>query len=62
MAPLLDAAGIGVEDRVLDIGCGTGTLTRPVARRARRGDVVGIDLSDRARWGAGSSPPGALRR
>lgn len=43
--PLLDAARIGAEDRVLDIGCGTGTLTRRAARQAHRGQAVGIDLS-----------------
>jgi SAM-dependent methyltransferase len=43
--PLLEAATIEVEDRVLDIGCGAGFLTRQVARRAHRGEAVGIDLS-----------------
>ncbi|HEX4704938.1 MAG TPA: methyltransferase domain-containing protein [Pseudonocardiaceae bacterium] len=40
---LLD--GIGERDRVLDIGCGNGQLTRQAARKAGSGRAVGIDLS-----------------
>jgi len=36
---------VGAEDRVLDIGCGTGGPTRDVARVASHGTVMGIDLS-----------------
>ncbi|NUU23922.1 MAG: methyltransferase domain-containing protein [Streptomycetaceae bacterium] len=43
--PLLEAADIGRDDRVLDIGCGTGLLTRLAARRAARGRAFGLDLS-----------------
>ncbi|MFC7304112.1 class I SAM-dependent methyltransferase [Streptomyces monticola] len=42
---VLDAAGVGERDRVLDIGCGNGQLTRLAARRARLGEVSGVDLS-----------------
>jgi SAM-dependent methyltransferase len=42
---LLDAAGIGRGDRVLDVGCGTGGTTRAAARRASAGFVLGVDLS-----------------
>ncbi|RVX42644.1 ubiquinone/menaquinone biosynthesis C-methylase UbiE [Nonomuraea polychroma] len=42
---LLEAAGIGRRDRVLDIGCGTGATSRRAARRAAEGRVVGADLS-----------------
>ncbi|WP_406725516.1 class I SAM-dependent methyltransferase [Streptomyces sp. GD-15H] len=41
--PLLDAARIQATDRVLDIGCGNGRLTRLAARTADR--AVGVDLS-----------------
>ncbi len=41
---LLDAAGAGPDDRVLDVGCGNGLTTRELARRAR--SVLGVDLSD----------------
>lgn len=44
-AYLLDAAAIGERDRVLDVGCGNGQLTRLAARRARLGHASGIDLS-----------------
>ncbi|RKT02359.1 ubiquinone/menaquinone biosynthesis C-methylase UbiE [Streptomyces sp. 3211.6] len=43
--PLLAAAAIQERDRVLDIGCGTGCTTRLAARRARNGQVLGLDLS-----------------
>ncbi|MGW0712097.1 class I SAM-dependent methyltransferase [Streptomyces sp. NPDC002643] len=44
-APLFAAAGIKAQDRVLDVGCGTGQTTRLAAQRAYDGNVVGIDLS-----------------
>ncbi|MFI1417247.1 class I SAM-dependent methyltransferase [Streptomyces sp. NPDC020731] len=42
-APLLSAARIRQTDRVLDIGCGNGHLTRLAARTADH--AVGVDLS-----------------
>ncbi|MFD0775916.1 class I SAM-dependent methyltransferase [Streptomonospora algeriensis] len=42
---LLDAAAIGPDDRVLDIGCGNGQITRLAAQRAHRGHALGVDLS-----------------
>ncbi|OEJ35213.1 class I SAM-dependent methyltransferase [Streptomyces subrutilus] len=44
-APLFAAAGITPQDRVLDIGCGTGQTTLLAAQQASEGRVVGIDLS-----------------
>jgi ubiquinone/menaquinone biosynthesis C-methylase UbiE len=42
----LDALGIGPGERVLDVGCGTGAVTREVARRVGPGGyVVGLDPS-----------------
>jgi SAM-dependent methyltransferase len=38
-------AAIDADDRVLDIGCGTGQITLLAARQASRGHVVGIDIS-----------------
>ncbi|MGW7440645.1 class I SAM-dependent methyltransferase [Streptomyces sp. NPDC054849] len=43
--PLLDAAGIAETDCVLDVGCGAGRTTRLAARRASRGQALGLDLS-----------------
>ncbi|GIG58249.1 methyltransferase [Longispora fulva] len=43
--PLLRAAAIASDGRVLDIGCGTGQTTRLAARSAPRGHAVGTDLS-----------------
>ncbi|MFD0691472.1 class I SAM-dependent methyltransferase [Actinomadura fibrosa] len=42
---LLDEAAIGERDRVLDIGCGNGQVTRLAAERARFGAAAGVDLS-----------------
>ncbi|MEU7983790.1 methyltransferase domain-containing protein [Streptosporangium canum] len=42
---LLAAAAVGERDRVLDVGCGNGQVTRLAARRARLGHATGIDLS-----------------
>lgn len=41
---VLDAAGVGVGDRVLDVACGTGALAREAAVRVGRGGfVAGVD-------------------
>lgn len=45
-AHLLQAAGIRVDERVLDIGCGCGQLAREVAVLAPKGHVLGVDLSE----------------
>jgi SAM-dependent methyltransferase len=42
---LLAAAGIGTTDRLLDVGCGTGQLSRDAARAASGGSTLGVDLS-----------------
>ncbi|MFI6223337.1 class I SAM-dependent methyltransferase [Nocardia salmonicida] len=40
------AANVGPDDRVLDIGCGTGQTTREAARAAVDGSAVGVDISE----------------
>jgi SAM-dependent methyltransferase len=42
---LLTAAAIGLADRVVDIGCGTGSTTRAAGRVAIEGQALGVDLS-----------------
>ncbi len=43
--PFMAAAGIAADERVLDVGCGTGQTTREAARAASAGSALGIDLS-----------------
>jgi SAM-dependent methyltransferase len=43
VAPVLDAARVGPADRVLDVGCGNGALSRAAAGRGAR--VTGVDIS-----------------
>lgn len=42
---LRSAAGVGIRDRVLDVGCGAGQTTREAARVAVEGDAIGVDTS-----------------
>lgn len=44
-AMILDAAAIGADDRVLDVGCGCGATTRAAASLVASGAATGIDLS-----------------
>ncbi|QNA87144.1 class I SAM-dependent methyltransferase [Sphingomonas sp. So64.6b] len=40
------ALKIGLQDRVLDIGCGGGQSTRDAARAAAEGSVLGVDVAE----------------
>ena len=53
------ATGVGPGGAVLDVACGTGALTRALARRAgRTGRVVGLDFSPGMLEGARRRSPG----
>jgi SAM-dependent methyltransferase len=41
----LEAARVQADERVLDVGCGTGETTRDCARAAGNGSALGVDLS-----------------
>lgn len=43
---LLNAADVAVDERLIDIGCGSGETTCLGARAARNGLALGVDLSD----------------
>jgi len=43
---LIALAEVKENDTVLDVGCGTGSLTKELAGLARNGEVIGIDPSD----------------
>lgn len=44
---LMESAAITADDRVLDVGCGTGKTSLSAARSASNGAVLGVDLSSR---------------
>lgn len=44
--PTLELMRIAETDNILDVGCGAGWLSRILAKRAPRGRVVGMDISD----------------
>ena len=44
----LDFAKVGDADRVLDAGCGTGSLVQAILQRTQRARVVGIDPAEAA--------------
>ena len=44
--PVLEKMRLGATDSVLDVGCGSGWLTRRIAQRVPQGRVVGMDVSD----------------
>ena len=48
LAPLfVDFVGVDKGDRVLDVGCGTGSLVLTLARMTEAAQIVGVDPSKR---------------
>ena len=45
---VLDALGLGPDDALLDVGCGTGSFLAGLRRRGHRGRLVGLDTSPAA--------------
>ena len=59
LAPLfIDFAGLGVGDRVLDVGCGTGSLTFELVKHANVASVEAIDYDPNRAANAGSRRTG----
>jgi ubiquinone/menaquinone biosynthesis C-methylase UbiE len=53
-APVLDAAEVQADQRVLDVACGTGVLARAASDRVGTGGaVLGLDPSQGMLWVAG---------
>lgn len=44
--PVLEKMRLAVTDNVLDVGCGSGWLSRRISKRVPHGRVVGLDISD----------------
>ncbi len=44
--PVLEKMKVGSEENLLDVGCGSGWLSRRLAKMAPGGRVVGMDISD----------------
>ena len=44
--PVLEKMGLAATDNVLDIGCGSGWLSRRLSKSVPEGRVVGMDISD----------------
>lgn len=44
--PVISKMGLAARDNVLDVGCGSGWLTRRLAKIVPEGRVVGMDISD----------------
>ena len=45
-SPFTNFAGVGSGERVLDMGCGTGSLAAEIVRRDGENSVVGLDYSE----------------
>lgn len=43
---LLNRVNIGVCNRIIDIGCGSGMSTFPLRKRFRESEIIGVDLSE----------------
>ena len=62
MLPLLKTSGLTPENRVLEVGAGTGKRALEIAKFVEHGEVVGIDISESLLKSASENPANKNRK